>query len=72
MLSQVFVCPQGGDLCMISLPVWLPDPMCLPGRVGGLCPGFSVGRTPESEKRAVHILLECFLVMIFVTAQFKH
>ena len=26
----------GGGLCMMSLPVWLPGPMFLPG---GLCPG---------------------------------
>ena len=24
-------CPQGGGLCMMSLPVWLPGPMFLPG-----------------------------------------
>ena len=46
MLSQVFVCPQGG-LCMMSLHVWLPGPMLLMGGLspwshvpskGGLCP----------------------------------
>ena len=50
---------------MMSFPVWLPGSMFLPG---GLCPGRLpvweglYRETPESEKRAVLILLECFLV----------
>ena len=58
---------------MMSLPVWLPSPMFLWGGGGfsvpgpmslgeGVCPGVSLGKPPESEKRAVRILLECFLV----------
>ena len=55
---------------LMSLPVWLPDPMFLKG---GLCPWSHVppgGSLPrgvfppphKSENRAVRILLECFLV----------
>ena len=54
---------------MMSLPVWLPGPMFLPSRFcpgggGVFVQGVSVGGVypPESEKRVVHILLECFLV----------
>ena len=41
MFSQAFVCPWGNGLCMMSLPVWLPSPVFLPGDLcpGGLCPG---------------------------------
>ena len=76
---------------MMSLPVWLPGPMFLPGgsvpcpmslpgvclwggdlsteeiclKVGGGLPTEKgLGRhPPEPEKRAVRILLECFLVI---------
>ena len=80
MFSEGIVCPQVG-LCMMSLPVWLPSPMCLLGggsRVpcslqGGLCPGVSVKEgslsreTPQcSKERAVCILLECVLVIFNV------
>ena len=50
---QGSLCPED-DLC--------PWGLC----PGGLCPGgVSVGTPPppESEKRVVHILLECFLVV---------
>ena len=39
--------------------VSVPGPMSL-GE--GVCPGVSLGKPPESEKWAVRILLECFLV----------
>ena len=35
---QVSVCPQGGGLSMMSLPVWLTGPM-LRGGGGGALPG---------------------------------
>ena len=57
---------------MISLPVWLPGPMFLLGR-RGLCPWFHVPSgglcsrgflsRGESEKRAVHILLESLVTV---------
>ena len=71
-------CPQEG-VSVIWLPVWLPDPMFLLGR--GVCPwsyvpsrGYPKHRhpwtetlpSPHGEERAVHILLECFLVGNFV------
>ena len=50
------------------LPVWLPGPMFLQWGFcpwshvpsGGPCPGGST--PPKSKRRAVRILLECFLV----------
>ena len=93
--THLSFCPgrkgEGEGLCMMSLPVWLPGPMFLPGR--GICvsgpmflgDGVSVQEgggsiqergsvreiplteTPTrsyGEERAVHILLECFLVII--------
>ena len=64
----------GVSLCMMSLLVWLAGPMFL---LGGLCLWCHVpskwrasvqGRLcrenpPETEKREVHNLLECFLVL---------
>ena len=68
-VCQLF-CSQGrGSLCMMSLPVWLTDPMFLPG---GLClwshapsRGWgSLSKGSLSEKqRAVRILLECIFVV---------
>ena len=29
LMLQVFVCPRGGGVCMMSLPIWLPGPMFL-------------------------------------------
>ena len=55
---------------MMSLPMWLSGPMFLL-RVsvqGDLCAGGGAPcrETPtESEKRVVHILLECILVNIY-------
>ena len=59
-----------GGLCMMSPPVWLPGAMFIQGRGvsihgGESVQGVSVGRPPESEKRVVRILLECFLVHNF-------
>ena len=72
---------DGGSLCMMSLPVWLPGPMFLPGVFvpglmfflgvsdqRGLCPGGLYRETPQSEKRVVDILLECFLVFISIAS----
>ena len=62
---------------MKSLPVWLPGPIFLLGGLypwphvssgQGLCPGSVEGfwdPPSELEKRAVRILLECFLVWLF-------
>ena len=50
---------------MMSLPVWLPGPMFLPG--GSLSWGVSLTQTSldrdplYSEDQAVHILLECII-----------
>ena len=62
-----------GGLCMMLLSVWLPGPIFLLGAVsvpgprflpGGLCLGGFYRPPPESEKQAVRILLEWFLVYI--------
>ena len=48
---------------MMLLPAWLPSPMSLP-EGGGSSSGGSLSRgvtPPQSGKRAVRTLLECFL-----------
>ena len=51
------VCLSTGGLRMMSLPVWLPGPMFLTGSLYRQIP------PPKSEKQAVRILLEYFLVI---------
>ena len=51
---------------MMSLPVWLPGPMFLPG--GSLSGGVSLQRPPDKDplygkERTGRILLECVLVV---------
>ena len=75
MFSEAFVCPQG-VLCMISLPAWPGGSLSKGGLCPwGLCPGggslfwgVSVGgrQLPYGKERAVHILLECILVGLYV------
>ena len=67
LLTSVILSTRGGSLCMMSLPVWLPDPMFLPG---GICLWGGPSWTemdrdtpvPYDKEWAVHILLECILV----------
>ena len=66
-VCQLF-CSGGGEVCMMSLPVWLTGPMFLRGSLS-LVPcsfqgvGVSVQGVSVREGRAVRILLECIFVV---------
>ena len=81
MFSQVFVCPRGVSVRGVSVGGALPRGVSVQGGIsvqGGLFPGGSVKETPRTEnppygkERAVHILLECILVIFFVSLLWCH
>ena len=53
--------PSRGPLSLVPCSFWGVQGVSVQGR-GSLFRGLSVGRPPELERRAVRILLECFLV----------